>query len=436
MPTRSAPPVEADLRALIATLHRRAGFGLHPDELSTEVAAAEGNPDVVVRRLLAPVNDDTDPWAGVELDVRQEGRGNAIRAWLAHFVTTRSNYADRRTLMLHGWLVSGLGKSPPETMVEQMQLYGRVGGGSFPDLLRAVSTDRAMLIYLDGLTSTAAAPNENFGRELLELFALGVGNGIVGDPAETAPYSEDDVKAAAAALTGWVVRRSEDGSRFVPSRHDDTPQRLLGVDGVRDVDSVIDAIVEHPRHARFVADRVATEYVGDVRDERLDGALDELSEVYVSSDRSLDATIAAALAMVAGGRSSPIVLAPVPWMISAMRALGVGFDALPRSSTPDVIAMGEIPLMPPNVAGWDRGASWFSTSSLVARTHIASQLAASADPSEAVVVATGDGDTDRLANLLGLAVPFEASTAAAITGAADPTAGLTLALVSPEYLLS
>ena len=109
-----------------------------------------------------------------------------------------------------------------------------------------------MLVYLDGRTSTAEAPNENYGRELLELFALGVGN-----------YTEDDVQAAARALTGWVVARRFDSARFVPGRHDRTPQTLLGVDGVTDVDSVIEAVVAHPAHPRFVARRIVREYLGD-----------------------------------------------------------------------------------------------------------------------------------------------------------------------------
>ena len=178
----------------VGWLHRRAGLGLHPDDLAAAVArgaAAE------LAAISAPPTELADPWAALELDPQDGGRADAVLAWIGALRGSTQPFQDRRTLLLHGWLVSAIDKvTIPELMVEQIRLFMNNGGDSFPDLLRSITTNPAMLVYLDGRTSTAEAPNENYGRELLELFALGVGH-----------YTEDDVQSAARALTGWIVRR-------------------------------------------------------------------------------------------------------------------------------------------------------------------------------------------------------------------------------------
>ncbi len=416
-----------DERQRVAWLHRRAGFGLHPDALS---AAAARGAIAELDRLFDPdaagVPADPDPWADTDLDPDNGGRRNIVVDWLRHLVATRRPYRSRRTWLLHGWLVSGLGKVPvPEFMVDQLRLYAAAGGGSYPDLLRAVTTDRAMLVYLDGRTSTADAPNENYGRELLELFALGVGN-----------YTEADVLAAANALTGWVVGPRLATARFVPSRHDGSPQTLLGVDGVRDVDSVVDAIVGHPAHPRFVAERIVAELLGDVADPSLGGVVEELAAAYVAADMHLDPVVRRALELGLGGARTPLVVAPVPWLVGALRATAADPRDLGRDGPDRFRAMGQVPMIPPDVSGWPRGIDWFTASSLVARTNLAAAIAAGTAASQPVRVALDDGDLDALAEHLGLVEPFTAATAAAIRGAGDPTESLALALISPENLLS
>ncbi len=414
-----------DDRQAVGWLHRRAGFGLHPDALE---AAIDRGPDVELDRLLRPddhgLPEAADPWAGLALDPEDNGRQEAVVGWLRQLLVTERPFEDRRTWMLHGWLVSSMGKvNDPGVMVEQIRLFEAAGGGSFPTLLKALTTNRAMLIYLDGRTSTAAAPNENYGRELLELFALGVGN-----------YTEDDVQAAARALTGWVVARRFDTSRFVPARHDDTPQTVIGVSGVNDVDSVIEAVVAHPEHPRFVARRIVREYLGDPGE--LGGVVDELAGVYDAADRELDPVIEHALRLGLGGASTPRVLAPIPWLAIAVRATGVRLEQIFRAGRERMREMGQIPLVPPSVAGWPTGEEWFTSSSIIARTNLAAAVAAATDRGEPVRVALDDDDLDLVAARLGLAAPFSAATSAAIRRETDPDVRLTLALVSPENLLS
>ncbi len=412
-----------DTRQAVGWLHRRAGFGLHPDDL--DAAVARGT-DAELGRLLAPPEARPDPWDGLDLDPMDGGRIEAIVAWLARMITTTTPYADRRTWNLHGWLVSSMDKvNQPIMMVDQIRMFMAQGGASMPELLRALTTDRAMLVYLDGRTSTGEAPNENYGRELLELFALGVGN-----------YTEDDVLAAARALTGWVANPRGDESIFVRFRHDDAPQVLLGVNGVHDVDTVIDAVVNDPAHPRFVARRVATDYLGDLPDDVLPDVLDDLASTYTAAGMELDPVIARALRLGLDGATVPIVAAPIPWLVTCMRACGVPFQRALRSARNALREMGQIPLVPPSVAGWPSGAEWFTSSSLVARTNVAAAVAGETAAGQPVLVAAADGDLDRLAEHLALPEPFSAGTRAAIRSAPDPTARLALALVCPENLLS
>ena len=264
-----------DDRDAVCWLHRRAGFGLHPTEL--EAAVARG-PEAELDRLLAPdaagVPADPDPWDDARLGpVRKptrEQRLYAIGAWLAHMTAAGRPFEARLTWILHGWLVSSMNKvRSPRLLAGQIRLYRRLGAGSFPDLLAAVTVDPAMLDYLDGRTSTGAAPNENYGRELMELFGLGVGN-----------FGEPDVKAGARALTGWVLVDGGITARFVPRRHDDTPQRYLGRSGVHDVATVVAALTDHPAHRTFVATRVCRELLG-VHDPTTVGAV---AAAYESGD--------------------------------------------------------------------------------------------------------------------------------------------------------
>lgn len=401
----------------VAWLHRRAGFGLHPDALASE---QQRSPREVLTGLVTQTVS-ADPWSDVEFDGDRE-RPNSVVAWMAHLGASTSPFVDRRTWNLHGWLVSGMDKAPPVTVVDQMRMFAEHGGGSFPDLLRRLTVDRAMLVYLDGRRSTKEAPNENYGRELLELFALGIGN-----------YDEADVKAAARALTGWMVGRQSDEAVFVATRHDDTPQTLLNVDGVHDVDTVIRAVVAHPAHARFVATKVVQLYLGDPG--QLRDVVDQLADVYTADPR-LDVVITRALELGLDGERSPLVLSPVPWFVMALRACAVDLRELTSALPLWARQSGQIPLLPPGVAGWPIGTDWFNSSAMVARATIAAVIADATSESEPCAVAAADADLDSLASALGLTEPFTPSTAAAVRGAPDPTARLTLALISPENLLS
>ena len=414
-------PLGVDDATAVSWLHRRIGVGLSPDEL--DAARARG-----IETELAAIGETggaTDPWDGVDVPADPKTptseRVRVIAAWLDHMATSSTPLVDRLAWMLHGWLVSGMDKArSPLLMAQQVRLFRSAGTGSFPDLLRDVATDPAMLWYLDGRDSTGAAPNENFSRELMELFALGVGN-----------YTEDDVKAGARALSGWTVSATDTQATFKPRRHDDTPQPFLGR-SAHDVGSVIDAVVAQDAHPRFVARRVAREVLGTTDDT----VVDVLVDTYEQSDRRLGPLVVGAARLGIEGRvePGPVVLGPVPWLVMARRSTGA---TPPVTAVADGLrAAGQIPWFPPNVAGWPGGSAWFASATVVARAQLAVAIAHATAGDHPTMAAATDGDLDALADRLGASSGFAAPSADALRAAPDPHTRLTLALVSPEVVLA
>src|SRR4051794_21166183 len=314
-------------RQTIALLHRRAGWGLAPGELD---AAVEAGVDATVDRLVAPdangVPAATDPWAGLDITLvpppgpnatqaeRQQARQIeraqtevAVNAWLDHLVTTPRPLEDWMAWFWHGHFVSGLDKvKTPLLMVQQLRTFRALAFAPIPELVRAATVDPAMLLYLDGATSTGTQPNENYGRELLELFTLGVGN-----------YSEADVQAGAKALTGWTIDRRTGLARFDATRHDGAGQRYLGVDGVHDVDSVVAAVTSQPACAAFVARKLAHAILGPSVD---DGVVRDLAAAFAASGLDTRALVRSILDAAATGAAQPSFIEPVRWLVAAQRA--------------------------------------------------------------------------------------------------------------------
>ncbi len=336
-------------------------------------------------------------------------------------VSTTTPLVDRMAWLWHGHFVSAVDKVKiARLMVDQIRLFRRQGLGPFAPLLKAVTIDPAMLVYLDGATSTGQHPNENFSREVMELFALGVGN-----------YSEADVPAGAAALSGWRVRRSVGTADFVVRQHDDTPQTYLGQSGVHDVDSVIAAIASQSALAPFIAGTLAAEFLG-TSDSAIVGSL---ASTFASSSFDITSLVTAILQAGVAGSGQAVVLAPVPWLVIAQRVTGGVIR--PKVRLAGLRAAGQIPMSPPNVAGWPGGAAWFGSSTVVARAGLASAVAESAPSDNPALVAATGTDHAALATSLGLPVPlFSDATNAALDAANPGPQRLALALCSPEFVVA
>jgi uncharacterized protein (DUF1800 family) len=432
----------ADDRRTIAWLHRRAGFGVGPGELDALVAAGV---DATIERLVDPdaqgVAPAADPWAGVTLSPpaqpgkdaspaakqadRQQQRQEAmaaIGAWLDHMAATPRPLESWLAWFWHGLLVSGLDKVHyPLLMVGQVRTYRELAFAPFPQLLRAATVDPAMLLYLDGRDSTGTNPNENFGREVMELFALGVGH-----------FTEDDVKAAARALTGWRIELGTGGASFVPARHDDQPQTLLGVSGVHDVDSVLGAITSNPACGPWVAGKLARAVLGP----DVDGDLvQQLGSQYAASGYDTRALLRSILQAGARGQDRAMVWAPVPWLAAMVRATGATVPTGQRLQ--QLRAAGQVPMTPPNVAGWPSGAAWLSAATVVARFDLAALVAAGTPSGSPALVAAQSFALDALADALGRPEGFGPSTVTALGAVRDdPVAVLTVAIASPDLMVA
>jgi uncharacterized protein (DUF1800 family) len=414
-----------DDSAAVSWIHRRAGFGLALPDLA---AARARGPAAEIETMLSPATVSAavaaDPWSDADLPLTKRDPAAAIKAvatWLDQMISTTTPLVDRMAWLWHGHFVSALDKvKQARLMVDQIRLFRSAGLGSFSSLLHAVTIDPAMLLYLDGGKSTGQHPNENFGREVLELFTLGLGT-----------YTEDDVKAGAAALTGWRVSPDQATAQFVAKRHDDTSRTYLGTTGVHDVDTVVGAIMAHKALGGSIAASVAGAILGTTDAT----VVTPLAQTFAASHFDITSLVRATLQAGLAGQSQPVVLSPVPWLVIAQRVTGATVPAKVRMS--GLRTAGQVPMTPPNVAGWPTGAAWFGSSTVVARATLAAAVAAAAPAGNAARTAAEGNDLVALATALGLPAPsFDAASSAALTAAKPGAERLALALCSPEFVIA
>jgi uncharacterized protein (DUF1800 family) len=278
-------------------------------------------------------------------------------------------------------------------------------------------TDPAMLVWLDGQRNQRGKPNENLARELMELFTLGVGN-----------YTEEDVKQAARALTGWAVDRSAGTATLVPRRHDDGPKVVLGVSGNLGAAELVHVLVGRPESPRFLTGRMWARFVSDVGPSA--ARLDELAQ-HATTMRGLLRAVLSGPEFRAP--ESVLVRQPVEWLVAACRALGVRPSAV-RNPLAGLRDLGQVPFAPPSVGGWPHGAAWLTTSAARTRLTVATALVSSGVPG--TVRGAARGDRVRAVGEL-LSVDWTPRTAAALDAVADDPRGLVaLALCSPEFSVS
>lgn len=415
-------------REQIAWLYRRVGFGLGPGELDN--AEARGL-SAELSRLLYPerngIAEVSSPWDLA--DYQQEPNGELVRAatteWLDGLQHSTQPLQEWMSWFWHGHLVTGLNKvRAPRLIISQIDMFRELGLSNLRDLLYATSIDGAMLGYLDGRTSTREAPNENYGRELMELFTLGIGN-----------YTEDDVKAAAAALTGWTINRDDQSSVFIQRRHDSTPQTFLGKTGVNSVEDVVDAILAHDACAPFITSALTKAICGAQFPRDLAA---KVASDFRNSGYEIRALVAAILeaALTDNELVAPIVTAPVPWLISAKKALESSVEA-PRQLGALNIS-GQLPLSPPNVAGWPGGKAWLSAATVTGRFGLASSLATNTPMTNPAYQAADAAELSLLADALGRPEGFSEATESAIASLGNGRAveSLIVAITAPDFVVA
>ncbi len=355
-----------------AHLLRRAGFGGTPDEIRRYAGMRAGD---AVASLLALTPPDAiappplrDAGAAAQMATRQErfrARREAIAAlqlwWLDRMLASPSPLQEKMTLYFHGHFTSRATPMFPAITYDQNALFRRSALGNLRDLTRAVSKGGAMLLYLNGAQNVAANPNENYARELMELFTLGIGN-----------YSESDVRESARAWTGWRVNRRANAVSFDPALHDAGQKTFLGRTGALTGDDVVDIIFAQPQCARFFAASLLNWFVYNDPEPEL---VDRIASLLRSHDYELAPVVAAILSssVFYSERSyRALVKSPVEFVVGSYKALGLA--SIDDDALPALAQMGQRLFYPPSVAGWPGGENWLTSGTMIARQNFLTRL--------------------------------------------------------------
>ncbi len=374
---QAAPMGDADARHLLT----RAGFGAAP----ADVAEWSGlsRQQAIARLLKALPADSTAPPAidytppsrlramddEARKDFQREQRRQGIEArawWLERMLvapTPAAQLHERMTLFWHNHFVSSVEKvKSMRLMLDQNQLLRRHALGNFGELLHAVSKDPAMIVYLDSATNRRGSPNENFAREVMELFTLGEGQ-----------YGEQDIKEAARAFTGWSIEPETGAFRWRPYAHDDGAKTVLGQRGNFDGDAVLDILLAQPETAVFVTRKLWREFVSPTPDER---EVARIAGRFRGSGHDIRVAlheILSSRAFWATENRAALIKSPVDFVVGTLRGLNAD---VPDSRALALLlrTLGQDLFAPPNVRGWPGGEVWINSGTLLARKQLIERL--------------------------------------------------------------
>ena len=399
----------------IEHLLRRAGFGARPDELASYGALSySGAVDALVN--YEPIPDDVDSNIAQPGYVGMRSRGefsprtnitDARQRWLFRMIHSNRPLQEKMTLFWHNHFATGYTKiagafgapeaarymaaksaEDPARVRGQVEMLRDNALGNFRDILIAIARDTAMLVWLDGRTNTKTKPQENFGREIMELFTMGVGH-----------YTEADVYASARVFTGWNLRRSGDqaaGTQYFhfeynAGQHDTSAKSFSfpiypggnktiparsGADGAQDGLDLAAALAGNAETARYLATKLYRFFVSELGSVN-GGFVERVANVYLQNRFEMRPVLREVLLSPEirdGGSYFARYAWPVELAVRAIKEIGWrGFslgDALPALAN-----MGQTLYDPPDVAGWDVGPRWFSTGAMLARMNFAATLA-------------------------------------------------------------
>lgn len=402
---------------LAAHLLRRAGFGGSPGEIAL---AARRSPHDAVESLIHPPDTsvlpayDALPYPGgraAAKALRKEAVASIAgmqRWWLNRMLATPAPLQEKMTFVLHGhFTTAAIQKGVwPNMVYAQNQLFRSYALGNLHDLTLAVSRDPAMLLYLDNAENNKSHPNENYARELMELFTLGIGN-----------YSEEDVRQSARAFTGWTIDRTTGEFFDNPRTHDDGAKTFLSQSGNFTGRDIVDIIYRQRACERFWAGVLLNAFVYNDPEPEL---VDSFANVIARHDFELAPSLSILLqsnVFFSDRAYRALVKSPVEFAVGAHKTLGLAEIA---AGTPAALrGMGQVLFYPPNVAGWPGGAHWLTTQMLLARENYILKLVNSPaadgsawlasipdDPREAareliVTVLQNDASSDAPAQLIG-----------------------------------
>ena len=303
--------------------------------------------------------------------LRKQRREQALEIkawWYREMIATPTPITEVMTLFWHGHFTSGLRNvKAPALLLRQNQLLRREALGNFGSMLREITRDPAMLLYLDGARSRERAPNENFARELFELFTLGEGH-----------YSEQDVKEAARAFTGYSLDRSSGAFRFRPRWHDDGVKTLLGRSGRFDGDDVVEILLAHPRTAELIVEKLWQAFIGDSPARR---DVERLAAGFRDSNYEITPLLEKILlspAFRAPEARGALIKSPVDLLVGTLRLFEIPVGD-GRRLAQATRRLGQDLFEPPNVKGWPGGTAWITGDSLIERQALLSFVTGDAD---------------------------------------------------------
>jgi uncharacterized protein (DUF1800 family) len=350
----------------IIHLLNRAAFGASPKEIRACLAMGKAE---TVRRLIAGESLTGEKEALLPIDqVKADGKelkpdqiGDQQVYWLYRMIYTQAPLIEKMALFWHGHFATSYQKVKEiPLMLQQNGLFRKYALGNFRELVLEIGKDPAMMVWLDVNKNRKGKPNENYAREVMELFTLGIGH-----------YTEQDVKEAARAFTGWTYNKDENKVNYQAKQHDDGRKTLLGETGNFGSDDVVEVLFKQDALPQFIAHKLLEEF-----------ALINPSEAWINEvarDVASKKTIGEVLgnlflsdAFYEEKLDKALVKSPAEYVASIMRAL-----VLPMSKgfTQAMRKMGQELYLPPDVAGWRGGTTWLNTTSLLARYQFAESVA-------------------------------------------------------------
>ncbi|MCO6457182.1 MAG: DUF1800 domain-containing protein [Pirellulaceae bacterium] len=390
-------------RRRVAHLYRRAGFAASERELREALQLA---PAELIQRLVEPAADETFEAQMRQLVEATLAGGDPARlasVWLYRMLATPDPLREKLTLFWHGHFATSAAKvQDAQLMQRQNAVLRQHALGRFEPLVQEISRDPAMLVYLDSDSNRKSHPNENYARELMELFCLGEGN-----------YTEQDIRQLARCFTGCEVRRRS--YRFNQYQHDSGVKTFLGSTGAFGGEEAVRVVIAQPAAARFLVRKLVHYLVCD-EPRASDRLIEPLAEEFRQRDLDTGWLVRRVLgsqlffSTLALGRK---IRSPVELAVGLLRALEGSTNVVELSG--ELGQLGQQLFFPPNVKGWEGGRNWINSSTLLGRANLVEKLlhgsptrfagGTLADLAERYEVATSPRFVDWLAELL-LAVPL------------------------------
>lgn len=395
-PQAQAPTLTADdARHLLV----RTGFAALPAEIAKfeGLTRAEG-----VRRILAGTRTEAatpaPAWTQEAPSVRPPGRMASpeerraylqkrlaegfelVGWWYREMTGTPSPLTERMTLFWHNHFTSAFRKvRAPILLYRQNVTLRQHALGNFAKLVHAMAADPAMIVYLDSLQNRRGYPNENFARELLELFTLGEGQG----------YTETDIKEAARAFTGWSLERETAAYRFRPFLHDDGEKTFMGRTGRFNGTDIVEIVLKQPRVAEYITEKAWREFISEKPDPATVSRIADRFRLSGYDIKILLSELLLSTQFWAAENRGRLVRAPIELIVGTLRQFN-----LPQPDDRILAllgrALGQEPFNPPNVKGWPGGTAWINANTLLVRQQLLRRLMAGEVPGAERQTAEGE----------------------------------------------